>query len=349
MSDLSAKFTALEEQLLASAEVTDGYIDTVEEKLQLLFDTLDVLNVNNAANTRAILQALAALDPCACAGTPTLIVPPPITTPIEANTELCQRIQAFLHTIQEFMVVLDVASAFSVGLNFSLILNSFNQVINDIESGEDLPIISYPEAVNLVGVMINYIAGNLLVGSDLTTYFSSVILDLRDGMVTGTDAESMKALYDGVIDASDLPSYVKPVIKGAAYNAVYSYYFDPGTSPNLDGYDGGLCGFSECIGIDSSVVHAVGSGTNFNAIIWPSPFNATNTNSGSTWDANVFCTDNLAGWTITATANVRIYELNGGTFNDLAANTLYTFNTTNRLIVYDAGNGTPFSAEICPP
>jgi hypothetical protein len=144
--------------------------------------------------------------------------------------------------MQEVFTTLDFASAFTVGLNFSLIVNSFNEVVTSIESGSDLPVISYSEAVQLVGDMVNYIAGNLLIGGDLSTYFAGVLLDLRSGMALGTSADSMQGLYNGVIDASSMPGYVKSVIKDAAYHALYSYYFDPGTSPALGGFDGSACG-----------------------------------------------------------------------------------------------------------
>lgn len=270
MSDLTTKFAALSEQLAAQATASDALVDTVEAKLQALFDEIDTIIVNNAANTRAILLALGSLDPCACAGTPTLIVPPIGTTPIGVSSEQCQRIQAFLHTMQEIFTVLDVASAFSVGLNFSLVSNSINEVITSIESGSDLPVISYPEANLLINDVINYIIGNLLVGGTLSGYFSSVLFDLRDGMALSNSASSAKSFYDGVINASGLPSYVKPVIKDAAYGALYSYYFDPGTAPNLTGYDGSLCmgcltGITGCTSFDAAP--ATASGASWYAVI----------------------------------------------------------------------------------
>ena len=150
-----------------------------------------------------------------------------------------------------------------------------------------------------------------------------------------------------MIDSSSLPSYVKPVIKQVAYNALYNYYFDTGTSPDLTGYDGSLCGFSECQDIASSPITT--SGFSGNGIVWPSPFNATNNNGAGAWSANVFCTDNLVGWTITADQNIRIYESSGSTHDDLNVGFTHTCGVTTFLIVYDAGNGTPFTMTICPP
>lgn len=272
MTTLTDKFDELETQLAAQNATIAGYVDTVETKLQAVLDFMDIINENAAANTKYLLQAIAANDPCSCTLAPVIQVPPPGSVAIGVSSDQCKRIQAFLHTMQEIFTVLDAASAFSVGLNFTLLYNSINEVINSIESGSDLPIISYSEAVNLVGAMINYIAGNLLVGGDLSTYFAGILLDLRSGMALGTSATAMKGLYDGIVNSSSLPGYVKPVIIGAAYNALYSYYFDPGTSPNLTGYDGSLCGgnltdITECTDFYSALVTA--GAHDYQAVILP--------------------------------------------------------------------------------
>jgi hypothetical protein len=349
MGDLTEKFGTLEGLLSDQNTAILTSLTAIADTLGLLNTALDTINNNGATNTRYILQALQALDPCACAGSPTLIVPPAITTPIDANPELCQRIQAFLHTVQELVTVLDAASAFSVGLNFSLITNSFNEVIAGIESGSGLPIISYPEAVNLVGAMINYIAGNLLVGDSLSSLYSGVLLDLRDGMVSGTDASSMQGLYDGVIDASSLPSYVKPVLKQVAYNALYNYYFDAGTSPDLTGYDGTLCGYATCVTLTATQnITYNGSGA-YSLVIWPSPFNATNNGGFNDWGANVVCTDNMVGWTVTPTHNIRVYNICGlNSWVDVTAGSTYTMADTGCTFFFEPGNAA-FSVELCPP
>lgn len=252
MSDLTAKFSAFEAEVAANQEEMMAVLSTIDTNIGGLGEAITTLNNSMQAGFRSLAAQAIANDPCGCGSTPTLVVPPVGTVPITISPEQCQRIQAFLHTMQEIMTVLDVASAFSIGLNFSLIVNSFNEVVTSIESGDDLPVISYVEAVALVGYMINYIAGNLLVGDDLSTLFSGVVLDLRDGMSLSSSADSAKSAYDGVIDGSALPSYVKPVLKGAAYGALYTYYFDPESTPDLTGYDGSACApdltdITECV------------------------------------------------------------------------------------------------------
>jgi hypothetical protein len=349
MSDLTDKFAALEDQLATQDTAMEASLSSILDVLSLINTSVDTLNSNAATNTRAILQALAALDPCACAGTPTLVVPPVITTPITANTELCKRIQAFLHTMQEIMTVLDVASTFSVGLNFTLISNSFNEVIAAIEGGSTVPTISFAEASQLLNDMINYVIGNLLVGDTLSDLFSAQLFDLRDAMSAGTDASSMQSLYNGVIDASGLPSYVKPVFEHSAYNDLYSFYFDPASTPDLTGIDGSVCGLSDCMDISATQnITYNGSGA-YAAIVWPSPFTATNNGGFSNWGANVVETGSLAGYTLVPTANVRIYENSGsGTFSDVTATFTFTFGSGNIALVYSPSNEA-FTITLCPP
>jgi hypothetical protein len=251
--------------------------------------------------------------------------------------------------MQEIMTVLDVASAFGVGLNFSLISNSFNEVIAAIEGGSTVPTISFAEASQLLNDMINYVIGNFLVGDTLSSLFSGILFDLRDGMVSGTDASSMQSLYSGVIDASSLPDYVKPVMKHAAYNDLFSFYFDPGTSPDLTGYDGTVCGYALCQDIASTTgITYNGSGA-YSLIVWPSPFNATNNGGFSNWGANTVCTDDLIGWTVTPTQAVRVYEICGlNSWVDVSAAATYTIGNTGCTMIANLSN-VAFTVNLCPP
>jgi hypothetical protein len=240
--NLTAKFTALEAQLSSEHTAVMDALSELSAQIGAVATNTDLALVNGAVNTRALLQALGANSPCGCSTPPTLLVPPIGTTPIGIGSDQCKRIQAFLHTVQEIVTTLDAVSSFSISLDFTLLNNSINEVVTSIESGSGLPVISFPEGVQLVGDTITYVADNLLVGGSLSAYFASVLLDLRSGMALGTSADSMQSLYNGVIDASALPSYVKPVIRDAAYCSLYSFYFDPGTTPALGGYDGSACG-----------------------------------------------------------------------------------------------------------
>jgi hypothetical protein len=243
MSDnLTTRLNAFESQVAEEhTAIMAGFSDLHDLIAQLGTQNAQLYNLI-LSQGKSQIQVISANNPCGCSTPPSLVVPPIGTTPIGISSDQCKRIQAFLHTVQEIVTTLDAVSSFSISLDFTLLNNSINEVITSIESGSDLPVISFPEGVQLVGDTITYVADNLLVGGSLSSYFSSVYFDLRGGMALGGSASDMQGLYNGVIDASDLPSYVKPVLKDAAYRALYSYYFDTGTSPNLTGYDGSVCG-----------------------------------------------------------------------------------------------------------
>lgn len=356
MSDLTAKFGALETQLATQAATMGAYVDTVEEKLQALFDEMDLMLINNAVNTRALLQAIGANSPCGCDNPPSLVVPPIGTTPIGISSDQCKRIQAFLHTLQEIVTTLDAVSSFSISLDFTLLNNSINEVITSIESGSDLPVISFPEGVQLVGDTITYVADNLLVGGSLSSYFSSILFDLRDGMTFGTSASSMQGLYNGVVNASSLPSYVKPVLRDAAYLALYSYYFDPGTSPALGGYDGSLCGgllpdIPSCIVFTSA--DATFGGHTYSLVFVPPSYGPYPTAIAG--DYNGFRFKVITGPT---GKNMGLYKFIGGVGPTLLDSfnidsDEYTISTTTEAILlvgldYDSER-VSFTLRICPP
>lgn len=349
MSDLSAKFTALEEQLASQATTINGYVDTVEAKLQAIFDELDTVIVNNAANTKALLQALGANSPCATCPTPSLTVPVTDPTTRAVNFDKCKRTQAFLHAMAEIMTVLDTMSAFSIPFSPSLISDAISQVITALENGDTTPLPSFPESVQLVGDGINYIAGNFTVGGTLSSYFSSVLLDLRDAIFPAPNAASDQEAYKTVINASGLPSYVKPLINDAAYNELWSYYFDPASMPNLTGYDGFVCSGTDCFEGTSHTSVTTGSSGPLSVMILGEPFTTTDFGGFSTWSENAVCTDPLNGWTVQTTVATHVYEGCGsGTHADILPDTPFTLTTPTCLVVYSDVN-VAFDWTLCPP
>lgn len=242
MSDLTAKFASLEEQLAAQAAASDALVDTVEEKLQFIFDTLDVMNENNAVNTRALLAAMHANSPCSDCEPVDISVPPTDDTGLVLNEDKCKRTQAFLHALEEVFTVLDTMSAFGVPFTPSLITNAINQVITALANGDTTPLPSYPEMIRLVGDGIIYVTGGFLVGDTLIGYYMPLIFDLRDAIYQAPDAGTAQGVYNDLIDSTDaIPGYAKNLMKDAAYNELWSFYFDPSSDVNLDGYSGTVC------------------------------------------------------------------------------------------------------------
>lgn len=216
-------------------------LNAMREELGLLNAQIDTLNINAAANTRAILAALAANSPCAPCPTPSLVVPPVDDTVNPINPDKCKRSQAFVHALLEMATATDVISAFSVPFSPQLILDAVDQVITSLANGDPTPVMSWAEASNFVNQAITYAMGNFLVGDTLVGFISELAFDIRDATYSAGTPEEAKQAYEAVIDGSAVPSYAKGLLKALAWNALYSFYFDPASDINLTGYDGGLC------------------------------------------------------------------------------------------------------------
>jgi len=355
MGDLTAKFGTFEGQVSAQHDEVMSALDTLNTNLGGVGEAITTLNNSMQAAIRSIQLTAGANDPCACAANPTVRVPPTGTTFLGISEDQCKRIQAFLHTMQEIMTVADFASAFNVGLNFSLIYNSINEVIASIESGSDLPVISYSEGVRVVGDMINYVASNIFRGDTMSGAFASILLGLRDGMSLSTDATSAQSAYNGVVDASDLPDDEKALVKDLAYTALYNFYFDPGTTPDLTGYDGSLCvpdltTITECITFPSE--DWVSGGHTFS--VWATPRTAADGISIA-GNFNGFSVHILE--TVGEHATAVYYSTVSGTYIFIAQ---ATHDAAPIPIIHDTisifvrgvdfdGDRTDWTAELCPP
>lgn len=256
MSDLTAKFTTLEGQLSDEHTETQASLDAINSRLDEFSTTLDTLLANNATNTRYLLAAIGQNSPCAACPTPPILIPPPGETTIPINTEACKRAQAFLAFMQDVFTVLDLASSVGIGFNPSLITDAFNQVISSFGGSDSPNVISFPEAVQLVGDLVNYVALNLTRGATLIASFAPMYFDLRSALYTAGTPGAAKSAYRGVIAGSGIDSDIKAVLSDAAYNDVFSYFFDPASSPDLTGFSGSVC---------APVTHDITACTDFDA------------------------------------------------------------------------------------
>lgn len=348
MTTLSEKFTALQAQLTAEEAAANTDRDLTNTKLQAILDQLDLIIVNNAANARAILAAISQNSPCMPCPTPPIVIPPIGTTPLPVNTEACQRAQAFLNFMSGVFTVLDVASSVGIGFNPALITDAFNQVIATLGGVDEPDPISFPEAVQLVGDLVSYIATNLLVGHTLAGEFAPLYGDLRDALANAGSADAAKVAYDEIIAGADSTDEEKAVLVDAAYTAAYTYFFDPASEPNLTGTDPDACGISGCE-TQSSVPTSIDGGGLIEIVAWTAPFNATNNNGGSTSSQLSWCTDDLHNWTVTCTEQYRVFDGNT-VLATQAANTSFIFPaTTSFVAIVRNGGSSAFTAEVCPP
>jgi len=241
MSDLTDKFTTLESQLSAQHTETQSSIADLQTALDFLGTSLDIIIANNATNTRMLLAAIGQNSPCMPCPTPAIVIPPTGSTGLPVDEDACKRAQAFLNFMEAAFTVLDIASAVGIGFNPSLITDAFNQVIASLSGGDSPNAISFPEGVQLVGDMINYVALNLLRGATLVDSFAPLYFDLRDAMYIAGSGSAAQSAYVAVVNGSALDSDIKEVIKHAAYNDLFTYFFDPTSSPDLTGIDGSVC------------------------------------------------------------------------------------------------------------
>jgi hypothetical protein len=303
MSDLTGKFTDLETQLASQQLDLIAGMSAINDTLLLLNEALDLLNNNGATNTKYLLEALSRNDPCRTCGAGTISIPPLSGTANPIDEDKCKRVQAFLHAMTSVFTVLDPVSALGVGFNPQLITDAWNEVINGLGSTDTIPVISFTEAAQLFGDLVNYGAGNLLVGGTLVGYYAALLPSLQDAMYASSTPEEAKAAYTSIVNAADIPEYVKPVLIDAAYAGLVNYFLDPTTEPDLTGYDGSVCTFpiGTCITLELVVSHW-SNGSTYNVVNVPfgpfTPTTAITTSSGVvTSDEPAFFNGDLAGWT----------------------------------------------------
>ena len=349
MTNLTEKFTEFQAEVDLDADEAHSQRVTIISTLENIQSGLASINSDMLLMQRALLSAIGQSGACAICPTPPLIIPvtDPTTRPV--NQDKCKRVQAFLHAMQEIFTVLDVASSVGIGFNPSLVIDAWSQVIVALENGDTTPVISFPEAVQLGGDLINYAADNFFVGGTLSGYFSPLILDLRDAMYSPATPAATQAAYNGVISGSSAPGSAQNVMIDAAYNALWSYYFDPASTPNLGGYDGFACAGAECLTI-TSIATSTSCGGATNAIEWETPFpQQFNNGFGCTSADGIWTEYDFSGWTLTPSANVRVFY-NVGTFTDVSAGTPFSpvgF-ISHVAVVYLSGT-LPFTLELCAP
>lgn len=277
MSDLAAKFTALESQMTtqqtevinaldAIIEALGGAIPTptttlasvvtaigaqtsaqaiqhtaVMALLTDIFDSVDLIITNNSLNAQRMLGALVLLDPCRdCALMPTL---PPIidVTPQEVDVEHCQRMQALLYALLQMAVKMDVVSTFGTGFSLTVIQDSLDQVFSDLGSPAGLLLPSFVETSRLVASLVVYVASNIFSPESIPFSLQSLHDALLIALYDTNNADMGLQAYAAVINGSDLSSQMKSVLIALGYNSLFNFYYDTTSAAPFEGFDGGLC------------------------------------------------------------------------------------------------------------
>lgn len=248
MSDLTGKFLALEEQLEAADAAMQVDLNAIRAQMEFMNTQIEVLNENGAANTKAIIAALSQSAACFPCPTPSIIVPPTETIPSPINSDHCKRSQAFIATIHAILDAMDTMQSFNVMGTYNVISDLISQVIDTVAAGDTLPLPSFPEAVNITGDYVSYAGERLFSGVGLIEQFGPLEDSLRDATYLAGTPEAAQAAYNAVIEGSGVSNGARLLFEAIGYNALYSYYFDPASLPDLTGLDGEACGApTECV------------------------------------------------------------------------------------------------------
>lgn len=248
MTDLTAKFAALEDQLAAADAAMQVDLNAIRDQLEFVNTQLDTQTLNNAANTKAILAALGQSAACFPCPTPSVIVPPISTVPIGINEDHCKRAQAFVKTIHDILAAMDTMQSFNVIGTYNVVSDAISEVVSAVAAGDTLPLPSFPESVQIAGTYVSYAGERVFSGVGLIEQFGPLEDALRDATYIAGTPEAARAGYEGVIDGSSVSTAGGFLFKAVAYSALYSYFFDETSLPDLSAFEGDVCGApSECV------------------------------------------------------------------------------------------------------
>lgn len=348
MSDLTDKFTSFQEEvainhtaLMDALAVLQSAFDALASDVVIIKDTMPL----NASNLLGAISQTGACFPCP---TPSIIVPPLDTTTNPINEDRCKRGQAFIATIHNILAGIDTMQSYNVIGTFNVVNDAISEVISGVAAGDTVPLPSFPETVQIVGNYLSYAAERIFSGVSLIDQFGPLESDLSTAMTSAGTAGSALSAYNGVIDGASLSLAGGYLVKAVAYSALVSYFFDPGTAPDLSGYDGTACGIVDCftfVSISSSV-----NGSGVEAVAWSTPFAGENNDgSGATSPDLLWTRTNFVGYTFTATNNARVFTGGGGFYDILAAVPFVIPTGTDHVAVVMTGGSPHMTVDICPP
>lgn len=241
MSDLNDKFVTLEGLLADQNTAILAALSTLQSTQDTMQTTLTALNDNQATNARLLLNAIGNISACTPCPLPSLTTPPLGTTTPGISNDACKRVQAFLHAVETILTYGDYLINGGLFASPSNINDMIAQAIDVLENPDTTPLPSWTEVVVIAADVASWIVNNLVNGDTFVGDFTPLESDLQDAMFNAGNVAAIKAAYMSTIDASSTRGYAKPVFKQIAYDALFTYYFDPSTTPNLTGYSGTVC------------------------------------------------------------------------------------------------------------
>jgi len=241
MTTLTEKFTALEGQLNDDADVNHSDNLNIVEQLELIKDSLASINSDLLLFKAQMAAQSPAIDPYACCTPPSIVIPSVDPTSNPVNQDRCKRAQAFVHAMHEIAGVFGAATDSGIFWSPSVVIGGIQEVITALIEGETVPLPSFPEAVNIAGDAINYGLSNIGRGHNLQSQFDSISSGMVNALYFTSTAGDAQSAYFSIVDASGLPNDEKLLFKALGFNALFSYFFDPESTPDLSPYDGTIC------------------------------------------------------------------------------------------------------------
>ena len=360
MTTLTEKFTALETQLNDDADEAVSQRASILSTLEDIQTGLANINADMLAMKNALLGAVTASGSCNPCPTSPLMGTPPITDTSPIDDEHCQRVQALLHVIGLMCDYADAATAISI-----FTPSYINTAIDEIKtatSDSGIPAPGWIDAVTIAADGVNFIINRALLGGGAHASFDPLVSDLQSAIYDAGSPSDAKAAYDTIIAGSDGLAASIPLLKGLGYSDLFNYFLDSTTTPNLDGYEGAICGIAPgCVFVASQAIDASDPSypdlLHRQMCIIPSWADYGYTFAGTTFSEPAVMTEGLAGGTIT--------QLSGGdcriVYNDgsnhsvpLVVGVPYTITAGNNdFFLDDVTPGLTLSGswaiQYCPP
>lgn len=347
MTNLADKFSTLEGLMADQNTAILTSLGTVNTTLAAIATALELLNENGAANTRYILNALGQIDPCKPCPMPSLVVPPLLGADPSADEDKCKRVQAFVHAVETILTYGDFMINGGVFASPGAINDMIAQAVVALGNPEN-PFPSWTEVVVIAADVASYIVNNLINGYSFVELFTPLKATLVESMFSGTTAESMRGIYQAVIGSNADPSYAVPVFNGVAYAALFNYYFDSGTSPDLTGYDGGICsGDDGCYHFSTDEMDFVTTETGSGYIPHWAKYGLTVV-SNPGHDNAVWVSGDWDGWSFELDRD-GVFHTIAGVFGSTGTEQSGTFSDPSPPNLLTFVHSEPFALVFCPP
>ena len=247
MSDLTGKFSTLEAELTSIGDEAHSQRVATNTAIADVQTAVDNVGAEIAALRNLMLSAIGQSDPCMTCPPPSLITPVTNPTGRPINADKCKRVHAFLNALHEISGVFGAVSNNAIVWTPSIVNAGISEVLTTLVTTGSVPLPSFGESVNIAGDTINYALSNIGRGDNLQSQFDSITSGMVNGLYNTPNAADIQSQYTSSVDGSGLPNDEKLLFKALGFNALFSYFFDPTSHPDLTAYSGTDCGDLACM------------------------------------------------------------------------------------------------------